>query len=735
VRFVSRFLAFVLLTIVVSTNASAQLIISEFRTHGVNGAADEFIELCNNSANPLTVAAASGTGYGVAASDGVLRCTVPNGTVIPARGHYLCANSSGFSLTSYPAGNGTTSTADATYTTDIADNAGIALFNNNVQANFTLANRLDAVGSASESNTLYKEGTGYPALSVFTLDCSFVRDQCGKGGNPNDSGPCTQGGALKDTGNNASDFVFVDPNGTSAGAGQRLGAASPENLSAPATGTGSIPNVGLDTCASNNALPNIARDFTSIPANNSTFGTVELRRTFTNNTGSSLTRLRFRIVDITTFPAASGVADLRPLTTSSVVVNVDRPPCGSGTSNITVQGTTLEVDNTAPSFGQPNGGGFYSSMSAGTVTLGTPLANGASIDLRFLFGLQQTGAFRVAMTIEGLPKGGGPQNFFVMNCTSTDSPYGCTSAPPIAIKSDFNGDSDSDVIWRKSTTGENVMWLMSGPTIGAPAFLPTVADTNWQISGVGDFNGDDQPDLLWWNSATGQVVIWLMNATALASGQTVTTVADTNWKIAGVNDFDGDGMSDVVWRNSATGQVVVWLMNGTSIRSSGIAATSANLNWNIVATGDFDRDGKADLFWREGATGQNAIWFMNGTSLGTAVATSTVSNVNYKVVGAGDTNLDAKSDVFWWNQATGDVVVWQMNGSAISTAALVATVSDLNWHVEGVGDFDRDGNMDLLWRKVTTGETVVWLMNGTTIKSGTFITTVSDLNWSVAAPK
>ena len=78
--------------------------------------------------------AASGTGYGVAASDGTTRCSVPNGTVIPNRGHYLCVNSVGYSLASYPAGNGTTATGDATYTTDIPDNAGIALFNNNTAA-------------------------------------------------------------------------------------------------------------------------------------------------------------------------------------------------------------------------------------------------------------------------------------------------------------------------------------------------------------------------------------------------------------------------------------------------------------------------------------------------------------------------------------------------------------------------------------------------------------------------
>src|SRR5687767_5537241 len=156
----------------ISQDAFAQLIISEFRVRGPNGANDEFIELYNNSGADHTVAG-GGTGYAVAASNGVARCVVPNGTVIPNRGHYLCVNSVGYSLASYPAGNGTTATGDATYTTDIPDNAGIAIFNTSVGANFVLANRLDAVGSTSEANTLYKEGTGYPALTPFSIDYAF----------------------------------------------------------------------------------------------------------------------------------------------------------------------------------------------------------------------------------------------------------------------------------------------------------------------------------------------------------------------------------------------------------------------------------------------------------------------------------------------------------------------------------------------------------------------------------
>src|SRR4029079_10020598 len=131
--------------------AQAQLIISDFRVRCPNGRHDAFIERSNNSGADHTVAG-GGTVYAVAASNGVARCVIPNGTVIPNRGHYLCTNSVAYSLSGNATGN-------ATYTTDIPDNAGIALFNTSVAANFNLANRLDAVGSTSEANTLYKEGT------------------------------------------------------------------------------------------------------------------------------------------------------------------------------------------------------------------------------------------------------------------------------------------------------------------------------------------------------------------------------------------------------------------------------------------------------------------------------------------------------------------------------------------------------------------------------------------------
>src|SRR3569832_2577513 len=91
------FAVLVSLLLGITQAASAQLIISEFRVRGPNGANDEFIEIYNNSGADHTVAG-GGTGYAVAASNGVARCVIPNGTIIPNRGHYLCVNSVGYSL-------------------------------------------------------------------------------------------------------------------------------------------------------------------------------------------------------------------------------------------------------------------------------------------------------------------------------------------------------------------------------------------------------------------------------------------------------------------------------------------------------------------------------------------------------------------------------------------------------------------------------------------------------------
>jgi hypothetical protein len=402
------------------------LLISELRTSGPGGAEDDFVELYNNTDTQLTINASDASeGYGLfmmgadCGATPVLVATIPNGTVIPARGHFLLTGGA-YSLGSYASG-------DLMLSSDLGNDRNVAIFSTADLSNLSTLTRLDAVGfganvnsgaavrvftrksvrtdvsSASGSNgvcDLMREGATLPAQSGSTKSHTFFRKACdfaeGIG--------CTTGGYPKDTGDNSADFLYAD---TGADMTQKLGAPGPENLASPIRrDTSGMSLALLDGSQAGSVMPNRQRDFTSDPGNNSTFGTLTIRRRVINNTGGSVTRLRFRIVELTTFPVPSGTADLRARTgvleasvgpvgdpTTCTASGAGAPPC-----NVQVQATTLEMPPA-----QPNGGGFNSTLSAGTITLATPLGNGASLNVNFLLGIQQTGTFRFMIIIEALP--------------------------------------------------------------------------------------------------------------------------------------------------------------------------------------------------------------------------------------------------------------------------------------------------------------------------------------------
>ena len=49
-------------------------------------------------------------------------------------------------------------------------------------------------------------------------------------------------------------------------------------------------------------------------------------------------------------------------------------------------------------------------MTAGTITLGTPLASGGTINVHFLLGVQQNGNYRFLVNVESLPAAIGPNS-------------------------------------------------------------------------------------------------------------------------------------------------------------------------------------------------------------------------------------------------------------------------------------------------------------------------------------
>ncbi len=358
------------------------VIISEFRFRGptppvgtippaFDGTRDEFIELYNTTGSDVVVGA---NGWALATDGGgtpLILVTIPNGTSIPARGHYLITNSDGYSLGGY-------ATADQTYTGDIADTSGVALFSTAVIADLVQNNRLDAAGFTN-ANALFKEGAGLASPGANDGEYSFVRNMAVTG-------------LPKDVGDNAADFSFVSTNGGLYNSVQStLGAPAPENKQSPIQRNAQIKASVIDpqcSGASNDPTKACARARDTTPVPNGALGTVSFRRRFTNKTGLPVTRLRFRLVDITTKPT-TGNADLRVLSSGNITVTrVDGTP-------VVVQGTTLE---TPPA--QAMGGGLNSAL---VVTLtGGGLGPNVPVDVQLVAGVQTGGSFRFLVNVEAL---------------------------------------------------------------------------------------------------------------------------------------------------------------------------------------------------------------------------------------------------------------------------------------------------------------------------------------------
>jgi hypothetical protein len=381
---------------ITAANPPGTFIISELRTSGpgaggTGDVTDEFVELYNNTDSPVTVSTSDASaGWALAKTgatcgdDPVVIATIPNGTVIPARGHYLIVGT-GYSLANY--GGTAAAAGNQTETAEIENNRNVAVFNTATVTNFSTTTRLDAVGfgTATGGNCdLLREGTNLPAANDSILQYSFVRKLAT--------------GTPQDTNDNSADFVVVSTTGAAVGdnATPTLGAPGPENSASPIQRNATIKTSLIEPQVPSTAVPNRVRDSTANVCNggvgpsNCTFGTLDIRRRFKNTTGATVTRLRFRAVDMTAGPnGGPGEADMRLLTGSDFAIS-------TSLGSLTVKGTVLEQPPA-----QTGGGGLNSTV---TVTLpGGGLTNGNTIDVHFLLGVQQGGTYRFFINVEALP--------------------------------------------------------------------------------------------------------------------------------------------------------------------------------------------------------------------------------------------------------------------------------------------------------------------------------------------
>jgi 6-phosphogluconolactonase (cycloisomerase 2 family) len=103
---------------------------------------------------------------------------------------------------------------------------------------------------------------------------------------------------------------------------------------------------------------------------------------------------------------------------------------------------------------------------------------------------------------------------------------------------DFNGDARADLLWRHRVSGQNAVWFLRGTAThmafaGGSLLEPALPDTRWRVAALEDYDGDGDTDIVWRHSEAGQDVIWFMNGASLDHGAFTTTLPDTGWSLVG----------------------------------------------------------------------------------------------------------------------------------------------------------------------------------------------------------
>jgi hypothetical protein len=360
-------------------NPAGTVLISEVRTSGPSGANDEFVELYNNTDATIDISGWALVKSGASCTDTpVVVATIPAAKTIPARGHYLIAGSA------YGLGSQATPDQTLLVSNDIEDDRNLGLFNTSNLANLSTATRRDAVGfglNTLGNCALLREGSNLPAALGSTSQYSFARNLIT--------------GLPRDTNDATADFIVVSTTpATIVGnnATPVLGAPGPEATTSPIQRNAVVKSSLIDPTLPATAPPNRVRSSFGANPTNAAFGTLSIQRRFKNTlVGANVTRLRFRIVDLTTINnRTAGQSDLRVLSSNGVVRDSAGNQVGA-----TINGLTLEGPP------QPNGGGLNSTLTV--VLPGGGLAPGATIDVQFLLGVQEQGAFSFFINTEALP--------------------------------------------------------------------------------------------------------------------------------------------------------------------------------------------------------------------------------------------------------------------------------------------------------------------------------------------
>jgi hypothetical protein len=383
---------------VASAEDFGDIVINEFRTHGPDGASDEYIELKNMTGSSINLKPTGSNRMWVieywvpdeSAVDGGYweYFYFDDNRTIPAGGRLLLVNKEtdgdGYSLDGYTPGDLVYNPQAAGLDDIPAEDTGIVLWSDVIyDANFNLS---------WDSSSLAVDEAGYSADPIgFGVECDPFP------ANPeNCPGVASTGeetgvqyahvrkapmGVITDSDNNHTDFELVGVNGQELlnGLDPIMGAPGPQGRNDP------IENFGagffrIDTTKTTAQAPNRV----------TSGGFMYLNRELKNNTGATLTELKIRWIDVTTrnSPGSGNTSQaiLKPVSAaaSSIVA--------TASGNKTVIGAQLE-----PVAGETEGGQNSSmtvALPGGTLPPCSTSPSACSVNVQIKLAIERSGTFR-----------------------------------------------------------------------------------------------------------------------------------------------------------------------------------------------------------------------------------------------------------------------------------------------------------------------------------------------------
>jgi Ca2+-binding RTX toxin-like protein len=273
------------------------------------------------------------------------------------------------------------------------------------------------------------------------------------------------------------------------------------------------------------------------------------------------------------------------------------------------------------------------------------------------------------------------------------------TVPWTAPKGDFNGDFQSDLLWRHAD-GTTFAWLMNNGQRNIDVDLSKVTN-DWHIQDTGDFDGDGDSDIIWRND-DGTTIIWQMQNGKHLSIDNFGVIPNS-FHIRGIGDLDGDGDSDILWQHD-DGTTLAWLMQSGQ-RVQDVSYGQIPTSFHVQGMGDFDGDGDTDILWRHN-DGSTLAWLMQNGQRIQDVSYGQIPTT-FHVQATGDFDGDGDADILWRHN-DGTTLSWLMqNGQRVQDVGY-GTIPN-TFHVQGTADINGSGSADVIWRH-DDGTTLAWLM-------------------------